>query len=460
MDYVAFLGQHSISFKGPNKRGYVVVECPFCKKEGKMNLLVEDDPKKSELKAGFSKCYSCQTTDTPRLLSELSGVDLNQTRRMVYGDKNQEEVFFVKFNQIPEGLQTKRETINEILERFPIQTLPEFTVPLDMSVHTEARDYLLKRGLTESDIKIADVHVLGKSKEEIFRELKSRNLSQEEMKGKLSQILRHIGRVIFPVKVNTRIYGFVSRDFTGKAEVKVLNSEGALTSSFFWNFDQAKKSRRLVICEGIFDAIKCGIGQSIALLGKATTENSDRIKLIKRLNPEEIIIYLDNGAYSDAQHLAKSLSDTFHNIKIVVVRPYVSGVVVSDGLTKLAEKIVNIEVEDNRYIIMPDDLWIMKEFVKIMEFSSVSKKSATVEAFNRIKIPKYGTIPGSKSKMIDLARRYDSLPNNFKGSFLNQLSVFKKGGYIDAGDRSTEENLALVDGASAYLPFLDLNLFG
>jgi hypothetical protein len=460
MDYVAFLTQHSISFKGPNKRGYVVLDCPFCKKEGKMNLLVEDDPKKSELKAGFSKCYSCHTADTPRLLSEMTGVNLNETRKMVYGKSNLEEVFYVKFNQIPEGIQTKKETLNEILEKYPTQSLPEFSVPIDLNTHIEARDYLLKRGLTEADIKTADVHVLGKSKDEIFRELKARNLPQEEMKLKLSQILRHLGRVIFPVKVNNRIYGFVSRDYTGKAEVKVLNSEGALTSSFFWNFDQAKKSRRLVICEGIFDAIKCGIHQSIALLGKATTDNSDRVKLIKKLNPEEVVIYLDNGAYSDAQALARTLSDTFPNVKIVVVRPYVSGVRVSDQLTKLVEKIVDVEVENDQYIIMPDDLWIVKEFAKVIEHSVASKKPAVAEAFQRIKIPKYESIKGSKKKMIDLAKRYDSLPNNFKASFLSQLSVFRKGGYTDAGDRTLEKNLELIENASNYLPFLDLNIFG
>lgn len=464
MDYVSFLEQHSVPFKGPNRRGYVQIDCPFCSKERKMNLLLEDDKSKTGddkiLKAGFSQCYSCNTKDTPRLLSALSGLDIKVTRKMVYSEHNEEEVFFVKFNQIPEGGAFKKDTLSEILEKYPVQQLPEFSVPLDLNVHTEARDYLLLRGLTIEDIRIADVHVMGKSKDQIFDALRALNLTRDEMRERLSQTLRHIGRVIFPVKMNNRIYGFVSRDYTGKAEVKVLNSEGALTSSFFWNFDNAKKSRRLIICEGIFDAIKCGIHQSIALLGKATTNHSDRIKLIKRLNPEEIVIYLDNGAYSDAQNLASILADTFPDIRIVTIRPYVSGVEVTEQRTKLIEKIVSTEVEDDKYVIMPDDLWIVKEFIKIMTTAADSKKTATSVAFDRIKIQKYKEIPFGKSKMIELSKRYDSLPNKFKEAFRSQLSAFKRGGYIDAGDRSVPENQALIDSASAYLPYLDLSLFG
>lgn len=135
---------------------------------------------------------------------------------------------------------------------------------------------------------------------------------------KIKESLRLVGRVIFPVVVNKSMVGYVARDFLNRTKVpKVLNSVGPLSSEAVWNYDNVKRSSELVICEGVFDAINCGIDRSIALLGKNFSSSAAKINLIKRLNPSVIYIYLDYGAEIDALELAEMLSTKFSKIYIV-----------------------------------------------------------------------------------------------------------------------------------------------
>ena len=131
------------------------------------------------------------------------------------------------------------------------------------------------------------------------------------------QASRLLNRVIIPAKVNNQSYGFVARDITGNTFIpKVLNSTGAFTSKIVWNYDNVKQSEVLIISEGIFDATSIGIDRAIALLGKNLSDSSDQIKLIKTLNPDRVVVFLDRGAEKDAVKMANLLSykflDSFH----------------------------------------------------------------------------------------------------------------------------------------------------
>ena len=107
--------------------------------------------------------------------------------------------------------------------------------------------------------------------------LQKKGYSVDEIKFNL----RYLNRIFFPVKYNGELKGFVARDFSNKVDpaFKALNSVGQFRAKYVWNFDNVKDSDVIVLCEGITDAIKCGINRAIAFFGAAATE--DQLDLIK-----------------------------------------------------------------------------------------------------------------------------------------------------------------------------------
>lgn len=457
IDILKLLDSHGIEFKGPNSRGYIVLkECVFCGKKNKLNISLKQDTSNSEIKPGFVKCYSCGSSGLPNMYSVLEKVDIEVAREAVYGKKNQEEIFIIDIER-PDLEIFQAEPLSKILLKYQQLELPDFSIPINED-HHEAIAYLNKRGLSLEDAIKADVHVLEITRrDEIEAKYKEMGLSGDELLEKTNIASRFMGRVTFPVRFNGGCFGFVARDYWGRDPLyKVLNSSGPLTSAFVWNYDLAKKSARLVINEGIFDALKCGIDQSIALLGKATNEESDRIKLIKKLNPDEIVIYLDNGAYDEALILAQMLSKTFNNIKIVVTEPILNGFL-DRPVVSLLEKLILIEENDGYLRVLPKDLKLIKEFNRI-----ISKSESTRDIWTnlnvRLKLPEYKYNKGARKILMNWCKRFVVAPSPVKNLMADAVMQMSKLGYIDAGDRTLEENLKLIESAIQYNPSFNLSL--
>lgn len=458
IDIVKFLDSHGIEFKGPNSRGYIVLkECVFCGKAKKLNVSVTQDPVNPEIKPGFVKCYSCASGGLPNLYANIEKVDIEVAREKVYGKKTEQDEIFVINIERPDLEIAQTEPLSKILLKYQQMELPDFSVPINED-HHQALAYLNKRGLSLEDAIKADVHVLELTKrEEVEARYKEMGLSGELFLKKVNETSRFMGRVIFPVRFNGGLYGYVARDYWGRdAAYKVMNSAGPLTSAFVWNYDLAKKSARLVINEGIFDALKCGIDQSIALLGKASNEESDRIKLIKKLNPEEIIIYLDNGAYDEATHLAQMLMKSFKNVKIVVTEPLLNGNL-EKHVVDLLGMLVPIEELEGKLRVLPKDLKLIKEFNRIIS-KSETPRDIWKNLNDRLKLPEYRYNKSAQKTLSNWCKSFVAAPSSVKNMMADALSKMAVLGYVDAGDRSLEENLKLIEEAIPFNPSFDLSL--
>lgn len=170
----------------------------------------------------------------------------------------------------------KRKKAKSKVELPKPMTLPFYMKPIKNS-DVDAMNYLKSRGLTNEMIKELNVH-------------------HWEVAG----------RVVFPVMLDDEIYGTLARDYTGVAERKVLNSSGNWRSFTVWNYDNARESETLILCEGAFSAIKCGINRTVALLGKVATDG--QIEVIRSTNAKRIYICLDVGTDDEQYKLYNQLA--------------------------------------------------------------------------------------------------------------------------------------------------------
>lgn len=455
IDILEYLENKDIEFKGPNKRDFITLEeCPYC--GGKNKLYVYVDKEGTDYNYGKFKCFKCEVEPNSNfnfLRAKIEGKDPSNFKYENKDDDNE----YLSLNFTNE-LDTKKESFLKTLEKYPIMDMPQYTRLIE-SGDKQAITYLKKRGLSfEQAIKMG-VYVSVFNNYKHLKEVYKKSTNKE--KEILDEVKRYTGRVIIPLKVIDKIYGYVARDYTGKIDpkYKVLNSRGALTTAFIWNFDNVKKSKRVVICEGIFDAIKNGLDQSVAMLGKDVNPNSDKIKLLTTLRPEEFIIYPDNGALSDALSLAEVLSmKTSARVRICVFNPTINTQISNIDIEsfKLISKVIKLDVnEDGELIIEPEELKFIQDIVKIFDkiednltLPSLLKR---YEAYERYKKNK-----GLFKKFTSYVFALDN--SDQKEEILKKLSITKKWDFVDAGDRSKKENQELIENSHDFIPGLDLSL--
>ena len=152
---------------------------------------------------------------------------------------------------------------------------------------------------------------LKKSDIDAYNYLRSRGLTNEIIEALNIWHWESARRIVFPVTIDGELYGTLARDYMGDQDLKVLNSQGPWRNFTVWNFDNAKDSDELVICEGAFSAIKCGINRAIALLGKVA--NPNQVDVIKSTNATKIYICLDVGTSKDQFNLYRQLVEKYPN---------------------------------------------------------------------------------------------------------------------------------------------------
>jgi hypothetical protein len=351
-----FLETNNIVYKGPNRRGYLeIMECLYCGSKKKLNVYIKHDDGK--VPYGFSKCFKC---GEPGSFSKIIATVKNITEEAAFvlfrGDANKKKQIDSPFAiEVVVGLEIVGQKTKKELS---ISKLPEIVMPLSLETIDDAcLKYINKRGLSLDNFhKVGCLYIPfefkevfelihNKYKDEIVI-LEKRGLKEEfkkilfvpepytkreeEIIAKINEVdltmievckvtLRLRGRVVFPVKIGNKNLAFVARDISGKSNIKVINSSGAWANSLFWNFNNVRNSREVVICEGIFSAISCGIERSIALLGKNINSESDKIRLLKRLGAKVFYIYLDTGATKEAQNLKKLLMNFAEEVHIVKI---------------------------------------------------------------------------------------------------------------------------------------------
>lgn len=428
VDIQKYLENKDIEFVGPNRRGFINIDCVFCGGNKKLNIYIDD----IDYTKGFSNCWVCQKKcDFNEIRGEIEGVDPKVFEKHDFKKDNIDKIKIVS-HSAPE---TNKTSIVQLIKKIPHVEMPTLS-RLIKEEDTEAISYLNSRGVSLEDAIKLGVYVVDEKK---YRELRESSKDKEKVRS----IGLFYKRIIFPVHIGQGNFGYVARDYSGKrpSEYKVLNSKGNLTSSFFWNFNSVRNSSNLVIVEGIFDAIKCGIDRSIALLGKTLTNDSLKIKLIQLLSPDTITLYPDNGAYKEMTKMALEISKVLNcEIKVVISLP-----VLNNDLTKeqyeLLDSLGKIKKTEDRVMLSP---W----FLKIYKDAS---KAITKDNLEMVKkLPKYK----DKNALRVLLNAYERFKEDgVEHEFIRELD------YKDAGDRSLEENSKLIESAQVFNPFYKYHFY-
>lgn len=208
--------------------------------------------------------------------------------------------------------QTKK---TDILERFN-----DF-FKKNLENNKTAREYILKRGVYESQIERFELGYAPASSEQIAF-LKSSFLSSVdavetgifgEEGGRI--FARQVERITFPIKnQNGKIIGFGGRTITNHP-AKYINSPQTRLfnkSKVFYGINLAKeqifKTRELIVCEGYMDVImlhQAGFTNAVAVLGTALTK--EHLPFIKKAEAKAVLAFDTDGAGLNAAYKSAKL---------------------------------------------------------------------------------------------------------------------------------------------------------
>lgn len=353
-DLEAFLTEAGAIFDENSTGEFIFSSCPFCGKSKKFYFNASN--------ASFN-CFagSCQKRSGPYfgaiwIGSKLLNKPFDVVEEMIYGKKGQETIHDILKNTSIERLEFdihKRK--DKKFKNAPQDLLiPDELELLNKEKHPKPWQYLVSRGYTDDVIKKLDLLYLpyesfGEAWNDVckkrFPDSDPKNLADDE-KMIVNEVVRYFERVIFPLYVDGKVKGFVARDITGTKEPKVLNSRGGFRNFYFWNYDNAKKSKEIIICEGNSSAIKCGVSRSVALLGKTMSKNQR--KLLKKTAAKKVIICFDVGTDEDVKSVNKLLSlDYLNEIYYVELPPVIElkDSVITEELVERVNKLGNLSLK-------------------------------------------------------------------------------------------------------------------
>lgn len=263
--------------------GELAINCPFCieevgKRDFKQRLGINTT-------TGVGHCFRCEKKAAAGVIGKRYWFkELNRAFNASYTlDKEIDEAPIVE--------EVVKEKLKEVILKLPSEYEPLWK-NVDDRIGKKALKYLTSRNITSDQIK---KHRIG-----------------------FCAVGKYAYRIIFPVVYKEKLVGIVTRDFSGKAEYKYLNSKGDKTL-----FGVPKNiAREAHLSEGIFDALALerGVDPSedcLATLGGGLTKQVQ--KILKRYRV--ITIWPDpdrpgiEGAIKKAKQLVKK------NITVKMVLP-------------------------------------------------------------------------------------------------------------------------------------------
>lgn len=201
---------------------------------------------------------------------------------------------------------------------------------------TKAREYLLKRGITEDIIKEFKLGYSGASKDTFYQLAikKGWNIDTLDKLGLINKVNENIydtfiNRIVIPIEnLKGEVVGFTGRIFNGENNTaKYLNTKETeifKKSSLLFNYHNAKNYIRdnkcTIVVEGNMDAIKMsakGFKNVIALMGVALS--NEQIDILKRLRVP-IILMLDNDSAGEDATVKNGETLINHGIDTKVIR--------------------------------------------------------------------------------------------------------------------------------------------
>jgi phage/plasmid primase-like uncharacterized protein len=233
-------------------------ECPVCKKAFHATI---------RLKTGQWICFHCgHAGNFPKLVALLEGSTVKQAIRRISA------------GEISAGTQGQIEQISGFWDEEAEETEPEMVVaslPAEYAPVT-FHPYLCGRQVsTDETLR----HHIGTCETGTYR-----------------------GRIIVPIIEYGEVVGFVARDYTGSPTQgkKILNPPISI-SRMVWNLDTCFDYNRVIICEGVFSALRVGY-DAIATFGKSI--NSEQMRKIRQAGVTEAVLMWDSDVRLGEQWMA------------------------------------------------------------------------------------------------------------------------------------------------------------
>lgn len=490
-----------------NGQGYVLVkkECPFCGKKKKLYVNVEPNLNKSDRERpyGFINCFKCNKKgEFLKLYSIMEDMPLEVLRRRFSPKKKKtknsnpyidEERLHQSFS-FSQKLRGDEFDLFSHISNLPLVKLPKCCAPIE-DCDPVALEYCQKRGLdkrgakslnlqcvnTPSKWKILDwyrdeghwsesfkervkstllLYFKSSDRKSFFLKYFQRSSLSKEEQSKMVELMSEVaqsfnlwGRVIFPAMINDKIIGYVARDYTGESSLKVINSSGNITSDALLNFDLVKRSKTIILNEGVFDSVSCGVERAIPLLGKNINPNSPKLQLLKELSPERFVIYLDPGAYSSVQQLAKFLSSYDHNVYVVMVPSLFFGGSLSESEVLEIASIsgITVEFETERGVYLSyRDYRVLKNISRMLKKLLEKSRERACQEFFRLEESKD---PYLRTRVTESLEKFNDQ------RIIQNLSLFLEGDFVDANYFTKDENEILISMAVQFTPYIDLESF-
>ncbi len=257
-----------------NSQSYKM-ECPKCGKKDKLWILKHN---------GYFVCWHCKETENYKgrceyALSDVLGLGIEEIRAKLYD------------GGIPPG---------NILE-----------VDLKDFFSDDGEEISVAPTLLEVEWPVDALPITNKNSVKGVEYLLGRGISPEMM---LEYGLRYRAsqrRVLFPVIMNGKLYGYQGRAIYPTENLKIpkiLTSDGMRREYLLMFHDRLIGSKHAVVCEGPVDALKAHLcGGNVATMGKAVSK--PQLELIRAQGITRVYLALDPDAADEVSRLAQDLGD-------------------------------------------------------------------------------------------------------------------------------------------------------
>lgn len=242
------------------------------------------------------------------------------------------------------------EYTNEKKEKLPLLEPILKWFLFNFTYNIEARNYLLKRGVSNSSIEKFELGYAPSS--QAFIDFLQKNIIPMPKaldmgvlaKGDRGYYARFIERIIFPIYSNNNsLVGFAGRTISNHP-AKYINSPQTQIfnkSQLLYAYNISKpyifKEKRVIVCEGYLDVIllhQAGFNTAVASMGTALTK--EHLPLLRKGEPEIILAYDGDNAGIEAGFKAS---------KMLSIQNFKGGIVLFPKGKDPAELIANDEIQ-------------------------------------------------------------------------------------------------------------------
>jgi DNA primase len=279
-------------------------------------------------------CFGCSKGgDIFEFIKDIEGIEFGDVLRIL---AKKAGVELKNFSKEDIKLKTERQNLYEIIEL----ACQFFEKQLESSqVGKEAKEYLLKRGISDESIKKWRLGYSPDTWQGLSDFLISKGYQREEIiksglaiakEGKNDSYDRFRGRIIFPIfDINSQIVGFGARIFKVKDQqetAKYINTPQTLLydkSNLLYGLNfariSARKDNYIVLTEGYTDTIMChqaGFESTVATSGTALTQQ--HLNILKRYTDNLILAFdMDSAGQNATKRGIDLAQEKGFNIKVI-----------------------------------------------------------------------------------------------------------------------------------------------